>query len=120
MHNTDRPVVNRQDVKCNRQVFNLKDMPVARWMDLGSVTRVGNSRRNLKHVSYFTISSRHVCKLQPTDRDYVNNGPHSKKTWLLTAWLQWNTYISQQDTWIIGGHSGRVVTLSPPTSEAVV
>ena len=36
--------INRQGGKCNRQGVKLTDKPVARWMYLGSVTRVRNSR----------------------------------------------------------------------------
>ena len=42
--------INRQAGKCNRQAVKLTKSPVARWMNLGSVTRVGNGRRNIKHV----------------------------------------------------------------------
>ena len=49
--------INRQDGKYNRQAVKLIDRPVARQMKLGSVTRVGNGRRNIKHVGYFTDSS---------------------------------------------------------------
>ena len=58
-------LINRQAGECNWQAIKLTDMPVARWMNLGSVTRVGNGHRNIKHVWYFTDSSRQAGKLQP-------------------------------------------------------
>ena len=35
-------LINRQAGKCNRLAVKLTDRPVARWMNLGSDTRVGN------------------------------------------------------------------------------
>ena len=37
-------------LEVNQQALKLTDRPVARWMNLGSVTRVGNGHRNIKHV----------------------------------------------------------------------
>ena len=34
---------------------NVTDRPVARWIKIGSVTRVTNGRRNIKHI-YFIYS----------------------------------------------------------------
>ena len=44
IHDTDRPVV------LTDKVESVANMPVARWMYLGSVARVRNSHRNVKHV----------------------------------------------------------------------
>ena len=43
-------LINRHSGKCNRQAVKLTGRPVARWMKLGSDTKVGNGRRNIKHV----------------------------------------------------------------------
>ena len=51
-------------------------MPVARWIKLGSVTRVGNGRRNIKH---FTDSPQQAWKLQPPLTNLVNIDPNSQK-----------------------------------------
>ena len=37
-------------VSLTHKTVSINDRPVARWVSLGSVTRVGNSRRNIKHV----------------------------------------------------------------------
>ena len=41
---TDRPV------SLTDKPGSVTDRPVPRWMNLGSDTRVGNGRRNMKHV----------------------------------------------------------------------
>ena len=43
-------LINRQAGNCNRQVIKLTNRPVAKGLKLGSDTRVGNGRRNIKHV----------------------------------------------------------------------
>ena len=43
-------MINRQAGKCNRQAVKLTDRPVARGLKLGSDIRVGNGRRNIKHI----------------------------------------------------------------------
>ena len=43
-------LINRQAGKCNRQAVKLTDRPVATRLKLGSDARVGNGRRNIKHV----------------------------------------------------------------------
>ena len=54
-------LINQQAGKCNRQAVKLTDRLVAMWMNLGSDTRVGNGRRNIKHVQ--TDSPRQAGKL---------------------------------------------------------
>ena len=70
----------RQAWKCNRQALKLTDRPVARWMNLGSVTRIGNSCKNISNM--LEISPTHPDRpgnLQPTLTDLVNIVPYSQK-----------------------------------------
>ena len=41
-------LINQQTRKCNRQAVKLTERSVARWLKLGSDSRVGNSCRNIK------------------------------------------------------------------------
>ena len=66
-------------MKCNWQAIKLTDRHVARWMKLGSDTRVVNGHKNIKHVWYFIDSPRQAVNLQPTLTDHVNIGPDSPK-----------------------------------------
>ena len=70
MLDTDRTVV------LTNKMESVTDRPDARWMQLGSVTRVRNGLRNIKH---FTDHSQQAWKLQPTITDYANICPNSPK-----------------------------------------
>ena len=62
--------------KCHWQHVKLTDRPVARWMNLGSVTRVRKGRRDIKHIDILLTA----WKLQPTVTDHVANGLNPEKT----------------------------------------